>query len=749
MTKRITVIVGWFSSLVLLFAAAFWLSKPTFSVDMFSLLPKSHSQIAYAEDVFFQQNANRIMFSFAGNKKNKAFDDFQQWLKDNAINNSFNLPSINELAQTFSPFRHALLSNTYKQALSSKTRFEHYYLEQLNQLGNPFVSTTLSKDNSLSLASFIENNVKKSQLFTLEQGRLTRRLNDVEYRIILANLAPENLGVNKSIELADTIIKQINILNKTYPDLTMTYSGVLFHTAENAKQAKYEMSLFGGISLLALIAMVFWVFRRLNSILLASFTVLSALIGGAIAMVLLFNTIHLLTLVFAVTLIGIAIDYAFHGMTDLAKKEHEKGYSKGTQSALLLSLITTTLGYCCLLGAPLMLLSQVGVFVIAGLVSAWLFTVLVLPLWQSTLTLSPSSLLMSKKLINVFEYCNHLKTPIFITLLAFISALFLIKPISFNDDVKLLNASSDHLMLNEKKHLLLLGQWDSQIVFMFANSDEALLQKQEQFLTRLTKLDPNFKHNSISHWLPSLQRQGDNQAVFEQAKNKGTLDIAKRVTGQALASKKSPLLTYETLAASAFKPLLLSQMVVEPSQSITWMSISGISSDQLINEVEKSKGVYIYNKPQQISALLSGYREYLQLSLVLAGLISWLLFSWRFSIKIALLQVTILSVVVLSMLWICNAIQGSLSLFNLLGALLVIALAIDYLVFYQINKLKPKNVLAISLSAASSMWVFGMLSVSETPAIFSFGLSVMVGILAIYFLSPLSVLKSQKEQKIE
>ena len=746
MTKRITVIVGWFSSLILLFAAAFWLSKPTFSADMFSLLPKSHSQIAHAEDVFFQQNANRIMFSFAGNNKNKAFDDFQKWLGDNAIKSTFNFPSVNDLAQTFSPFKHALLSDTYKQILSKKTTFEHYYLEQLNQLGNPFVSATLSKDTSLSLAAFIEDNLKQSQLFTLEQGRLTRRLKGVEYRVILANLAPENLGVNKSIDLAGAIIKQINILNKTYPDLSITYSGVLFHTAENAKQAKYEMSLFGGISLLALIAMVFWVFRRLNSILLASFTVLSALIGGAIAMVLLFNTIHLLTLVFAVTLIGIAIDYAFHGMTDLAKKEHEKGYSKGTQSALLLSLITTTLGYCCLLGAPLTLLSQVGVFVIAGLVSAWLFTVLVLPLWQSTLRLSPSSLLMSQKLIKVFLYCNSLKKPILITLLVLISALFLIKPISFNDDVKLLNASSEHLMLNEKKHLLLLGQWDSQIVFMFADSDEALLQKQEQFLKRLTQLNPNFKHNSISHWLPSLQKQRDNQALFEQAKNKGTLDIAERVTGQALTSTKAPLLTYKTLATSTFKPLLLSQMVVESEQSITWVSISGISSDQLINEVEKNNGIYLYNKPKQISALLSDYREYLLLSLVLAGFISWLLFSWRFTIKIALLQVTILSVVVLSMLWVCNAIQGSLSLFNLLGALLVIALAIDYLVFYQINKLEPKNVLAISLSAASSMWVFGMLSASDTPAIFSFGLSVMVGILAIYFLSPLSVLKPQKEQ---
>ena len=175
------------------------------------------------------------------------------------------------------------------------------------------------------------------------------------------------------------------------------------------------------------------------------------------------------------------------------------------------------------------------------------------------------------------------------------------------------------------------------------------------------------------------------------------------------------------------------------------MTITNINTQSLSAALLKDDGLLLYNKPQQISALLSDYRAYLLLSLVLAGAISWLLFSWRFGVKIATLQLLSLLLVVVSMLWVCNAIQGSLSLFNMLGALLVVALAIDYLVFYQINKLQPKNILAISLSAASSMWVFGMLSASSTPAIFSFGLTVMVGILAVYILSPLSVLPSQKE----
>ena len=126
--------------------------------------------------------------------------------------------------------------------------------------------------------------------------------------------------------------------------------------------------------------------------------------------------------------------------------------------------------------------------------------------------------------------------------------------------------------------------------------------------------------------------------------------------------------------------------------------------------------------------------------------ICFILFSWKFSLKVAFVQVLILITSVLSILWGCNLVQGSLSIFNLLGTLLIVGLAIDYLVFYQINRLTSVNVLAISLSAASSMCVFGMLAFSKTPAIFSFGLTVMIGILVVYILSPLSIFEPKKEQ---
>nr|WP_306288281.1 hypothetical protein [Pseudoalteromonas sp. WY3] len=155
-----------------------------------------------------------------------------------------------------------------------------FNLQQLNQLGSPFVSATLSTDISLSLAGFISENLSQSQVFTIKQNRLTRQYEGVEYAMLFATLPEPNLSINNAISLAAKIKTQINTLSKAYPNTTISYSGVLFHTAENAQQAKYEMSLFGGISLMALMVMVFWVFRAISSILLASFTVLSALMGG-------------------------------------------------------------------------------------------------------------------------------------------------------------------------------------------------------------------------------------------------------------------------------------------------------------------------------------------------------------------------------------------------------------------------------------------------------------------------------------
>ena len=155
----------------------------------------------------------------------------------------------------------------------------------------------------------------------------------------------------------------------------------------------------------------------------------------------------------------------------------------------------------------------------------------------------------------------------------------------------------------------------------------------------------------------------------------------------------------------------------------------------------------MYDKVALITEGLSHYSQSLLVTLLIAMTFAVLLFTFKFGFKTACKQGLILALTLTAVLLLCSSIQSQLSIFNLLGCLLILALAIDYLVFYQINKLVQSNVLAISLSAASSMWVFGMLAVSKTPAIFSFGLTVLVGLMCIYILAPLSVALPNNKEK--
>jgi predicted exporter len=80
-----------------------------------------------------------------------------------------------------------------------------------------------------------------------------------------------------------------------------------------------------------------------------------------------------------------------------------------------------------------------------------------------------------------------------------------------------------------------------------------------------------------------------------------------------------------------------------------------------------------------------------------------------------------------------------LQLFNVLGLALLLGIGIDYGIFL----LEREDVdagsawLAVVLGAASTWLSFGLLALSSTPALRSFGLTLLLGILIVWFVAPL------------
>ena len=83
-------------------------------------------------------------------------------------------------------------------------------------------------------------------------------------------------------------------------------------------------------------------------------------------------------------------------------------------------------------------------------------------------------------------------------------------------------------------------------------------------------------------------------------------------------------------------------------------------------------------------------------------------------------------------------INSSFNLFSALALFLVFGIGIDYGLFYaESKKRSPYIYLAIGLSAMTTFLSFGLLSLSATPAIHAFGLTMLSGILTVFVLSPI------------
>jgi predicted exporter len=99
---------------------------------------------------------------------------------------------------------------------------------------------------------------------------------------------------------------------KQAPGLEVLRAGVPLHAEAAAVQANWEINTIGWGSLAAVLLLVWLAFRSLRPILLVA---ASLLIGCGVALavtVLVFGKVHVLTLVFGASLVGVAEDYGIH-----------------------------------------------------------------------------------------------------------------------------------------------------------------------------------------------------------------------------------------------------------------------------------------------------------------------------------------------------------------------------------------------------------------------------------------------------
>jgi predicted exporter len=539
-------------------------------------------------------------------------------------------------------------------------------------------------------------------------------------------------------------------------------SGAVFHAAQASAQAQREMTVIGFGSTLGIIILFILAFRRIKPLLLG---ICSLAYGCGCAFVIthsLFAEIHLMTLVFGASLLGVAIDYSLHFFCkqQFCKQQEASGSSGDAVinkllPSLSLGLITSVLGYSCLFQAALPSLWQIACFSIVGLVATWLLVVALYPLiLREELPQGFKIIDQSAQIFwHFWSTASAQRMKIYLLIIFIIVVLGAVRW-SISSDARTFYSPSPDLMSSERRLQQALDTISPNQYFLLrGDSVETVLRLEER--VRKTHLDPLIQQGILKHyaatsqWVPSIQQQSDNYALLQNTiyRPDGLADNFLIQLGVDANTRTAFLNTVNTQE----KNYLQVQdwlSVARPDQSILWLgqsneevvsviALSGIKDLKVLKQIDEPS-VILVDRVASLSSLLQKLTESAKNLLILAYLFV-LFFLWFFYPKLDAfwlvcipLSATLISLAVLGLLSV------PINLFHIFACYLILGLGIDYSIFSYEGGLRDKVFQrSIFLSALTSLLSFGFLTLSSTPMVQSFGVVLGLGCFFNLLLTPL------------
>lgn len=541
-------------------------------------------------------------------------------------------------------------------------------------------------------------------------------------------------------------------------------SGAVFHAAEAAANAQREVTIISLGSSLGILLLFLLTFRRLKPLLL-SFA--SVIYGSAVAFALnhfLFGQLHLMTLVFGASLIGVAIDYSLHYLCkhqSLSCRPGISGQVTGVLETLLpalaLGLITSLLGYSCLLQAELPGLQQIASFSIIGLAAAWLFVLGLYPYFFRKPLPPPAT--MTRRLVSLpWAFIPRLG-PRQLALLAAVMLAGIIwglMQLQLGSDLRLLYKPSPALLASEKTmQQLLQGFAPNQYFLVRAESEERLLQKEEQFRREVLDLLRNEgvlrDYAAVTRIVPSQAQQQSHYALLREKIYREQGLASSFMSSAGFGAPAIEKLQAEFAAAKDHMlPVADWLAVARPDQRVLWLgevdgvyasviALRGISDvSVLAAAAEKMDGISWVDRVADMSRLLKQLQESAMVLLGLAYLVVLGLMWIAFRHARAMLLVGVPLLASLLTLALLSSAGVSINLFHIFGCYLILGLGMDYSIFaYQSGAGDESCQRAIFLSALTSGLSFGLLALSSTPMVSAFGITLLLGSVFNVFLAPL------------
>ncbi|WP_111858838.1 MMPL family transporter [Acinetobacter sp. CFCC 10889] len=735
----------WLAILLLVVAclAYAWVQRDIhIQTNIFALLPEENQDKASEQtQKYVSEQLNNQVFLVVDAPNDQVLDQATQLLKQRVAETQLWQPlkpqlDTDKFAQTLYQHHAGLLSTEDITTLKQQdyASFTEQALLQVMSPGMPITAELLQKDPLLLFPRFAMNlsNQKTDQSIEMEQGFAS--IHDEKTNSRFFSLALTQSPYNIDYQESTTVWMQQLDAEMQKMGAKTHWTGTLLFSSFGTQSAEKEISTIGLGSSLGVLLLVWFGFRSLRPM-LTEFIAVSS--GSLVAFAIthwVFGEIHLMTLVFGASLVGVCVDFSFYFMALQSQHPKVNGFQvlKPVLPSLFMGLMTTLVAYVFLTFTPFPGFKQIAVFSIVGLSAAWITSILLLPRLKA---------LNAQPAIDTLSFIGHARDYVLthdklrfgmiaVIAVVSISSLYFLKA---NDDIRNLQSMDQKLKQEDRYVRERFGQQQSNDYFVIRAKDSAELEQLEQnLLVKLNQLQQQGQLQSvqaIGQSVPSLATQRANIQLLQQIP-KAELEsyaTAMQLNVADVLSWQRQLAQQPLLSMSAFTQHPLAFLQVNAHERL--VMVQGVQQAQVFKQLQTEQ-IQFLQPVSNLSALFQDHRiqaQYLLLYALVALLIGLAVI---YGIKSIVALILPVSLALLSTFAVQAWLGVEINLFSIMGTFLIIGIGVDYAIFYRHGHDHPQVVgMALFLCMMSTLLGFGLLSFSSTYAIHCFGLTVLFGVI--------------------
>ncbi|MGO2367430.1 MAG: MMPL family transporter [Serratia sp. (in: enterobacteria)] len=757
--------LGWLAICLLLLAALCWLlPRSQINSSVLALLPKQQLVGVPDElaDGFSRRLDRQLMWlvSPPPGADSAAVKWWWQQLRQmpelQQVGGPMDAQRQQQWGRFFYQHRNVLLDDATRQRLQQGPDAQSQWI--LGQLYSAFAGVSgkeLANDPLMLVRASQLAQQQNGGVLSLSDGWLVAR--DAQGRswyLLHAELSASSYDITSARRTVDKLAALQQQLQQRWPGTEVLNRGTLFYSNYASQQAERDISTIGLASVVGVFLLVLLMFRSPLPLLLCALSVSIGALAGTVATLLAFGEIHVMTLVLSISIVGISADYTLYFLTERRVHGQQSTPLASLQKllpALSMALVTTVVAYLALLIAPFPGLQQLAVFAAAGLSAACITVICWYPRLSRRLPVRPApGLTLILRWLHAWRHRPALRYGLPGAVLLLVIVGF--SQLKVDDDIGQLQALPMALQQQEQRIAALTGQHnDQKWLVVYGTNAEQLLQRMELLQPMLAQAK---RQGILADYrllpLPSLQRQQQNAALLQRVVPQVMAQLQ-----QADLALNAPDLTPEWVTPEQWMGSVVSEgwrllwLTLPDGRSAALVPVNGVQNSAAMQALaEQVPGTGWIDRKTEFSELFGQYRLYLSYLLMLSVAVIALIYLWRFGVRHGLrcMVPTLLSlgsgIAVL-------ALSGhTLNLFSLLALVLVLGIGINYTLFFTNPRGTPTtSMFAIFMAVCTTQLTFGMLVLSHTQAISSFGIVLSSGIAVAFLLAPLTLATKRKRGK--